>query len=108
MAKTTTEIPPIPEGTTTAELWVKLHEERRMWRETNQAVRFAKDQELAQGIQEAYKVVHMVLGRVCQAFGHERNGEYILEIEQPKGLWCVETNKLPSGNYELRAKEIEV
>lgn len=108
MAKTTTEIPSVPEGMTIEEVWAKLHEERRMWMERNKRLQESKDQELSQGINEVYRLLHMILGRVCQTVGHEKDGEYILEIEQPKGLWRVETVKLPSGNYELRAKEIEV
>jgi len=96
-------MPPVPDGATVEGLWEKLHHEREMWRNLVKQ----KEQEKEEGIAQVYRVAFMVLAKVCTTFGHKKGEEYVLEIQQPKGLWNVKTTKLKSGNYELHAKKIE-
>ena len=98
-------IPPVPEDATAAQLWEKLHHERKMWKDLLKRKQLAFDR----GIREIQKVSNMVLARAAIDYGDKvSDTEYKLKIDQPKGLWGVGAVKQDDGKYELTAKKLDV
>ena len=99
---------------TKAQLWDKLHEERRMWidkcRNDVQAARAQAKHETMLAIRA---ITDPVLAAFALSFGKpDEDGEYVLEVKMPEAKegaeWQARIRVSESGEWEVCAKEVEL
>lgn len=88
---------------------VKLHEERKYWRDRIKAMEDQQFKEIA----EIRMVSSLVLASLCKEFGSPKGEEWILDILKPKQeegkTWLSRVEPLDDGHtWRIHSKKIDI
>lgn len=93
---------------TVEELWDKLHEERRMWRDRLEKA----EREKKEGVAAVRHVADLVIARFVRSYGVEDGDEIRVDIPKPRNrdgfFWATRTEELDADTWRIYAKEIEL